>query len=284
LWKNRRRNADGIFATKSHALFHPVLQRGRLTARRLFLFMAISISPDSPKPLEPPLSPWRMGWMAARVNLVPGLVLQAAAAALLVAYFQSDTVHAWLGEVAELKRRAGYGYTVVSGAVFCGLLPWLFRMAAPSLRPRRAVGELLFGMLYWGGIFIVTDSFYQAQAWFWGDSPAPHIVAIKTACDMLLFTPVIAAPCNSISHLWKEKGFSFTETRNALRGNWYRNIVMPNLVPNWMLWTPGIAITYSLPSLLQWPMANLIGCFWALLCATIAAGGKKSTAAEQGRN
>ncbi|MDR1497191.1 MAG: Mpv17/PMP22 family protein [Puniceicoccales bacterium] len=232
-------------------------------------------APDLPDSPPQPMSPWRMGWVAARINFVPGLILQAAAAALLVAYFQSETVHGWLSAVAELKQRAGYCYTMLSGAVFCGLIPWLFRMATPVLRPRNAGSDLLFSVLYWGGIFIVTDSFYQAQAWFWGDTSDPRIVAVKTACDMLLFTPVIAAPCNSISHLWKEKRFSFVETRKALRGNWYRNIVMPNLVPNWMLWTPGIAITYSLPVLLQLPMANLIGCFWALLCVTIAAGGKK---------
>jgi hypothetical protein len=51
---------------------------------------------------------------------------------------------------------------------------------------------------------------------------------------------------------------------------------MPNLVPNWMVWTPGIAVTYSLPGLLQVPMANLIGCFWALLCITIATKTKKA--------
>lgn len=211
-----------------------------------------------------------MGWAAAKVNFVPGLFLQAAAVALVVLYYHHADVRQWLGQVGELKKEWGFLYTMISSAIFCGIIPWLFRMAFPSLRPARPLSELVFAALYWGAICCTADAFYQFQAYFWGDSPAWYIVTIKTACDMLIFTPIIAAPCNSISHLWKENGFSFDKTRNALRGNWYHNVVMPNLVPNWMLWTPGIAITYSLPQALQLPMANLIGCFWALLCMTIA--------------
>ncbi|MDR2862377.1 MAG: hypothetical protein LBV54_00660 [Puniceicoccales bacterium] len=229
---------------------------------------------------QPPLSPWRMGWVAARANLIPGLILQAVAISLLLAYYNSAAVAGWLQEVGNLKRQWGFLYTAISASVFCGLIPWLFRMALPPLRPRRIVGELVFGMVYWGLICMVADSFYQVQAWLWDsiqgvqDANDWYVVAIKTACDMLIFTPIIAAPCNSISHLWKEKDFSFKALSEALRGRWYHSIVLPNLVPNWMVWTPGIAVTYSLPSLLQLPMANLIGCFWALLCITIAAGGK----------
>jgi hypothetical protein len=143
-------------------------------------------------------------------------------------------------------------------------------MALPALRPNRPFAELAFGFFYWGAICCTADWFYRFQATVWGDVTAAHVVAVKTVCDMLVFTPFFAAPCNSISHLWKERDFSFADTRNALRGKWYRNVVLPNLVPNWMLWTPGIAITYCLPGALQLPMANLIGCFWALLCLTIA--------------
>lgn len=222
-----------------------------------------------------------MGWVAARANLVPGLVLQAAAVALLVAYNTNADVRGFFGHVEELKGRWGYGYTVVSAATFCGVIPWVFRMALPSLRPARPVAELAFGILYWGSICVVTDTFYRFQARLWdgicGVEGANfwYVIVAKTACDMLVFTPIVAAPCNAISHLWKDRNFSFSAVRAALRGRWYRNIVMPSLVPNWMVWTPGIAVTYSLPALLQLPMANLIGCFWALLCITIAAKTKK---------
>lgn len=221
------------------------------------------------------ISPWSMGWIAARANLVPGLILQVAALALVITYYASDTVGAWLDELACLKARLGFAYSAISGAFFCGFLPWLFRVSIPSLRPSHLGSDLVFSLLWWAGMCMGTDAFYRGQAWFWGADNSLGIVVLKTACDMLIFTPVTAAPLNAISHLWKENGFSLACTREALRGNWYRKIVMPNLVPNWMLWTPGIALVYSLPSLLQVPMANLIGCFWSLLCITIAAGGRR---------
>ncbi|MDR2513356.1 MAG: hypothetical protein LBD01_06145 [Puniceicoccales bacterium] len=220
------------------------------------------------------ISPWRMGWVAARANFIPGLILQAVALALVVTYYTNDAAGARLDELARLKDRVGFAYSATSGAFFCGLLPWFFRVAIPSLRPRRLWGDLVFSLLWWAAMCMGTDAFYRGQAMFWGAENSVGTVILKTACDMLIFTPITAAPLNAISHLWKENEFSFIRTREALRGNWYRKIVMPNLVPNWMLWTPGIALVYSLPTLLQVPMANLIGCFWSLLCITIAAGGR----------
>jgi hypothetical protein len=215
-------------------------------------------------------SPWRIGWAAARANFVPGLFLQAAAIALVLAYYYNANVNAWLASLAEFKKDFELLYTVASGAIFCGLIPWLFRVAIPSLRPVHLGSDLAFSIIYWGAIYTVSGSFYRAQAVFWGDTNAPSIIVIKVLCDMLLYTPIIAAPCNSIAHLWKANGFSFGTTRAALSRGWYRRIVMPNLVPNWMLWTPGCAVLYSLPVSLQLPMASLIGCFWALLCISIA--------------
>jgi len=218
-----------------------------------------------------------MGFVAARENFVPGVFLWIVAAALVVAYYNSDTLRDWLVTVGDWKTRYGFRYTMVSSALFCGLFPWLFRMALPTLRPKRPLAELVHGTTYWALICCTADWFYQFQAWFWGDSREPHIVAIKTACDMLGYTPLIAAPCNALSHLWRDCGFSWTATRTSFQGAFYRNVVLPNLVPNWLVWTPGIAIVYCLPSTLQLPMANLIGCFWALLCVTIAAKSRRDT-------
>lgn len=219
-------------------------------------------------------SPWKLGWAAARANLVPGLVLQMAAALLLVAYHSNDAVAEQLNALAQFKKRSGLAYAAASGMLFCGLIPWLFRMAVASLRPARPASDLVFGIFWWAGMAMLTDTFYQIQAATWGDATSTRTVFAKVACDMLVFTPLLAAPFNAMAHAWKALGFSLGATRAELRGKWYRRIVLPNLVPNWMLWTPGMAIVYSLPTLLQLPVANLIGCFWALLCTSIAADGR----------
>ena len=45
---------------------------------------------------------------------------------------------------------------------------------------------------------------------------------------------------------------------------------MPNQVPGWTFWAPGVLILYSLPTDLQMPMSALLGCFWSLMCLQIA--------------
>ena len=52
---------------------------------------------------------------------------------------------------------------------------------------------------------------------------------------------------------------------------WYRRLVLPNLLTNYFVWFPGTLIFYSMPTDLQLVVANCIGCFWALMCARIAA-------------
>ena len=37
-----------------------------------------------------------------------------------------------------------------------------------------------------------------------------------------------------------------------------------------LVWFPGNALFYSMPPELQLPVANCIGCFWALMCVRIA--------------
>ncbi|MDR2982312.1 MAG: hypothetical protein LBV12_08715 [Puniceicoccales bacterium] len=231
------------------------------------------------------ISPWRIGWLAAKANFVPGLILQVVAVSLVIAYYTVPAVESWLGSLAELKRQGGYFYSACSGMFFCGFLPWCFRMGLKALRPKNPWSDLTFSLGWWAWMGMQTDAFYRFQGVIWGDGTSPWIVVAKVATDMLVYTPLIASPMNAIAHLWKAGGFDFTVVRSTIKRGWYRRIVMPNLVPNWMLWTPGTGIVYSLPSLLQLPMANLIGCFWSLLCITIAAGDeKKNASSENGQN
>ena len=59
--------------------------------------------------------------------------------------------------------------------------------------------------------------------------------------------------------------------RAAMGPGWYRRLVLPNLLTNYFVWFPGTLIFYSMPTDLQLVVANCIGCFWALMCARIAA-------------
>ncbi len=72
--------------------------------------------------------PLTVGLRAARANLVPALVIQAAVVTVVLAYYFWEPARAWLARLAEFKRGGGYLFSLVSGVVAGGLLPELLRV------------------------------------------------------------------------------------------------------------------------------------------------------------
>jgi hypothetical protein len=215
-------------------------------------------------------TPWQIGVHAARANLVPGLVLQAAAAACVAAYYRSAGFHDLLHHVAVWQDRYGLAFTMLTRVVFNGLVPAIFCALTPGLRVRRPWAALFFGMAWWGLMGANTHWFYAFQAWLWGSQADFTTVLLKTATDMLIYSPFYASPLVAVAFLWQDQNYSFRATRLQLGPGWYRRIVMPNQVPGWTFWAPSVMVLYSLPTALQMPMASLLGCFWALMCLQIA--------------
>ena len=215
-------------------------------------------------------TPWQIGVRAARANLVPGLVLQVVAVAFVAAYYLSPAFHGLLQHVADWQDRCGILFTVLTRVVFNGIVPATFCALVPGLRVRRPWAALLFGMTWWGIMGVHTHVFYTFQAWLWGSDARVATVLLKTATDMLIYSPFYASPITALAHLWQDQNYSWHATRLQLGPGWYRRIVLPNQVPGWTFWAPGVMILYSLPTDLQMPMAALLGCFWALMCLQIA--------------
>lgn len=215
-------------------------------------------------------SPWDAGRIAARDMALPASLVLAGALALVVAYYQLPAVGEALDRLGRLRREGGLAFSAGLTAVTAGLAPWLLRMLLPSIRPAHPWRDLLHSMVSWAFMGLVVDRFYLLLAILVGDDPTPGVVALKVLVDSTLFTILVGAPFNAISHLWKDLGWDVARLRHHLRPGWYRRIVVPNLLPNWAVWIPGAAIFYSLPLDLQLPVANGIGCCWALLCVRIA--------------
>jgi hypothetical protein len=215
-------------------------------------------------------TPWQIGVRAARANLVPGLVLQVVAATFVVAYYLSPGFHGLLQHVAGVQDRYGIVFSMLMRVVFNGIVPALFCALVPGLHVRRPWAALMFGMFWWAFMGANTHILYYFQAWLWGSEASIPTVLAKTATDMLVYSPLYASPLVSIAHLWQDQNYSWRATRLQLGPGWYRRIVMPNQVPGWTFWTPGVLILYSLPTDLQMPMSCLLGCFWSLMCLQIA--------------
>lgn len=215
-------------------------------------------------------TPWQIGARAARANLVPGLALQIAAVVFVVAYYFSPAFHVRLQHLVDWQNRYGIAFTVLTRVVFNGIVPAVFCALVPSLRVRRPGAALLFGMAWWGLMGANTHIFYALQARLWGADASLATVLLKTATDMLVYSPFYASPIVAVAHLWQDQNYSFHATWLQLGRGWYRRIVLPNQVPGWAFWAPSVMVLYSLPTALQMPVSALLGCFWALMCLQIA--------------
>ncbi len=210
---------------------------------------------------------------AIRENILPGLVLQVLMAAFLVAYFTHDGTRAFLSAVADVKRQTGLVFAFFSYVVAAALLPEILRIIFfQSGRPaRRNLFNFLAAAPAWGFIGVAVDILYRCQAVWFGDGASLASVVPKVAVDQFLFSPFFSHPVMVGYFALCAGNFRREAWREVLRTDFYVEKVVPVVVAGWMIWIPGVSVVYSMPQLLQIPVAVIIQCFWVLVFTTIGA-------------
>lgn len=207
---------------------------------------------------------------AARINLIPGLILQTIAASLLAAYYLSPSARPVFEWFATQKQTFGYGYSAIATAISGGLVPFLYLWLNGRIKTN-VVKTLLFYVLYWGFFGVQIDVFYHIQNALFGEANNLATIAAKVAVDQLILTPFWTVPQTTIAYLWKKLGFSLDALRPQLGRRLFLHDIPGLIVPAWLVWLPAITIVYSLPTLMQIPMFALVQCFWSLLAEVVNA-------------
>jgi len=206
----------------------------------------------------------------ARANLVPGLILQACSLALVVAYFEIDSVQQALSRVGALKVEYGYVYAALSTSFFAGVVPYAVLRLTGRHDRERPWHEAGFYLFYWMYRGLEVDLFYRLQtAWFGDEASLPVIVA-KVLVDQFVYNPLWASPSQMLCFLWKDSGYSLSGTKASLAQQSLPSRTALILLTTWAVWVPAVAIIYALPAPLQLPLCNLVGCFWCLLLTFIS--------------
>ena len=208
--------------------------------------------------------------LAARANLGPGLLLQTFAVLLLVGYYWVPALRSTFDVVGVWKQRGGYSFSVVSTALFGGVLPFLVMRATGLIPRRRALRELAFYVAFWSWKGLEVDALYRAQALWFGDSNSLGTIAAKVCADQFVFTLVWAAPTQTLCFLWKDSEFSLAQVRTRLAEQSFvsRNALV--VISTWVVWLPAVTVIYALPQALQIPLFNLVLCFWCLLLSYLS--------------
>lgn len=218
-----------------------------------------------------PERPWQAGLRGARANLVPGLILQAGALALVLAYYHHTPTRTALVRLTELRADLGVAFAILSTALCGGLLPFLFLRAQPSTRTRYAWPQGLALTAFWGYKGLEIDLWYRLLAWTVGEGTGPGTVISKMALDQFVYCPLFAVPLTVLVYEWIEHRFAGSTVAADLRTpRWYVRRALPMLISNLGVWIPAVCFIYALPTPLQLPLQNVVLMFFTLLVAHLA--------------
>jgi hypothetical protein len=212
-------------------------------------------------------TPFMIGWEAARANAMPALIIQVIMLALAIAFYTSPTVSDSLRNLAEFKRAHGLAFVVVASILAGAIIPEIFLILFfQRARPQRVnLRNLAFTIPVWAFDGSLVDLLYRAEARWLGDVATAPIVAGKILIDQLGYNVLFAAPFGVLTYEWKNSGISLRPVRDLFTWPHYRDKIFPTLVATWAVWIPLMAIIYSLPLALQFPLFGLALSFWVLL-------------------
>lgn len=227
-------------------------------------------------PIVPPEAPaaarsalWSKPLAAARANLLPGLVLQAFAVAVILAYYRHAPTRDLLDAVAGFKARTGYPFSFLATAVFGGLVPYLCLRLDPRTRASTTAAHGLFLLLFWGYKGVEVDAFYRFQGWLFGGAVDFPTVAKKVVVDMFAYCPAWSMPTTVLVFHWKENGFRFESLSRLDIPAFLRANLPTALVTTWGIWLPAVVMIYCLPGPLQIPLFDIVLCFYSLVFFTL---------------
>ncbi|HEX8280237.1 MAG TPA: hypothetical protein VF551_02575 [Chthoniobacterales bacterium] len=212
-------------------------------------------------------NPLALGWEAVRANLLPALVIQLAMLAILIAYYASPEFAAFWHRIADFKRAHGIPFVVLSTIVAASILPEIFVVLffqRGRVRPEN-LRNIIFTAPIWGFDGITVDLMYRGLAAWLGDVASVGVVLSKILIDQFGYNVFFAAPYGVLAYEWKNSGFSFDALRRSVTCQTYREKIIPTLFTTWAVWIPLMAIIYSLPLALQFPLFSLALTFWVLL-------------------
>ena len=212
-------------------------------------------------------SPLNIGWEAAKANAKPALIIQAVMLAVAIGFYRSPSFADALQKLAELKREQGILFVVAASVLAGAILPEIFLILFfQHGRPSRVnLRNLAFTIPVWGFDGSLVDLLYRTEAHWLGDVATVQVVAGKILIDQFGYNVFFAAPFGVLSYEWKNSGISLKPVRDLFTWPHYRDKIIPTLVATWAVWIPLMAIIYSLPLALQFPLFGLALSFWVLL-------------------
>ncbi len=224
-----------------------------------------------------PPSPSIFSTIAAvfRQNRRACLLLNVVVITLVATYDQVPTVAAAWDRVGEFKLHWSYAFSLASTVFAAAILPFGIQAAMGTLPAKGRWKRLGLHMLFWGYRGMEIDLFYRFQGFLFGEGHDVVTLLSKVALDQFVFSPLWFVPTYLIALRWIELGTSWSRTRASLNREFWTRTCPTVMITNWLVWIPALALVYSLPAALQFPLFSVIMCFFILIVNLLAATEKR---------
>lgn len=223
-------------------------------------------------------SPLKIGWVSAKANAVPMVILWAVAVCLIVGYYYVPGVADCFEPLARWQRESGWSAAFLNLFFFCGVIPGAFIWSIRELRPRYPFATLLAQSVWCGAWGVVNNEVYAALSRWFGSGADIGTLLLKTAVDQFVWTVLVMAPVDAVFFFWLGRDFSLSRVRADWPRSFVHGVVLPNLLSNWIVWIPVLCVIYAFPLSLQIQIAGIVGSIWTLLCLQI---GRRSAVREK---
>src|SRR5450631_4017306 len=111
----------------------------------------------------------------------------------------------------------------------------------------------------------VAYEFYAYQAIWFGEGTSWSVLLPKIVVDQFGYSVFWSLPFQAFLFRWHHLRYSARRLRLELGWNFVLERMLPILVTNWMFWIPGVTFIYSMPSVLQMPLAIFATAIWSVL-------------------
>ncbi len=205
-----------------------------------------------------------------RQNRVPCLVLNAVVLALVGSYYLMPSVAGVWEAIGEFKLRWSYAFSLSSTIFAAVLLPTLVQGVMGTLPKEGRWQRVGMLALFWGYRGMEIDLFYRLQGWLFGTGNDAGTLLTKVLVDQFVMSPLWFVPTYLIALRWVDTGGSWSRTRASLGRDFWKRTLPTVLLTNWLVWIPTLALVYSLPAALQFPLFSVVMCFFILIVTLLA--------------
>ena len=202
---------------------------------------------------------------SVRANLLPIVILWGLAGTAVAAYYLTPGVAGSLKVFADWQAEYGKLASFANRFVCGGVVPGVFLLTMPSIRPKRAVATVLAQAVWCGLMGIAVDVFFTLQGVWFGTEPSFDVAVVKTLVDQFGFCVLFVTPLNALFYAWLGNGFSFWREGGGLTRDWFVRSYLGNIVMNWAITIPTLVAVYLFPMELQITVSGFIGATQALL-------------------